>query len=115
MIGVVHDKTRPALKLLEAEGLQYRGYVDIFDGGPTVECELENIRSVKESRLLTIRIGDMPVSESKFIISNTKLAEYRATSAYLSVTEESDEVVISPELADGLMVNEGEPIRILSM
>ena len=87
----------------------------IFDGGPTVECELENIRSVKESRLLTIRIGDMPASESKFIISNTKLAEYRATSAYLSVSDGSDEVVISPELADGLMVNEGEQIRILAM
>ncbi|MBM7071533.1 arginine N-succinyltransferase [Shewanella sp. 202IG2-18] len=115
VIGVVHDKTRPALKLLEAEGLQYRGYVDIFDGGPTVECELENIRSVKESRLLTIRVGHTPASESKFIISNTKLADYRATSAYLSVSEESDDVVISPQLADGLMVNEGEQIRILAM
>ncbi len=114
VIGKVHDKTRPALKLLEAEGLQYRGYVDIFDGGPTVECEIENIRAVRESRLMTVRVGDMPEADSKFIISNTKLAEYRAISADLSVSDESEEVVISTELADRLMVNEGGQVRILA-
>ena len=115
VIGKVHDKTRPALKLLEAEGLQYRGYVDIFDGGPTVECEVENVRAVKESRLMTVRVGHTPDTGSKFIISNTKLAEYRATAAYLLVSDDSEEVVISAELADGLMVNEGEQIRILAL
>lgn len=37
VIGEVHTNTRPALSLLQAEGFRCRGYVDIFDGGPTVE------------------------------------------------------------------------------
>ncbi|MEE4245186.1 MAG: arginine N-succinyltransferase, partial [Kangiellaceae bacterium] len=35
VIGKVHPDTEPALKLLEHEGFQYKGYVDIFDAGPT--------------------------------------------------------------------------------
>nr|WP_265331589.1 arginine N-succinyltransferase [Yersinia enterocolitica] len=37
MIGQVHPHTAPARAVLETEGLQYQGYVDIFDGGPTLE------------------------------------------------------------------------------
>ena len=36
VIGQVHEKTKPALKLLEKEGFEHRGYVDLFDAGPTV-------------------------------------------------------------------------------
>ena len=40
-IGQVHDLTKPALALVEREGFRYRGYIDIFDGGPTVENTIE--------------------------------------------------------------------------
>ncbi|WP_394205881.1 arginine N-succinyltransferase [Shewanella waksmanii] len=115
VIGEVHANTRPALNLLQAEGFRCRGYVDIFDGGPTVECQLQDIRSVRESRLLTVTIGDTDEQGSKFIISNTQLANYRATSARLNVSEDNDNVTISPELAHGLMVQDGEQIRVLAM
>ncbi|MBE7214019.1 arginine N-succinyltransferase [Shewanella benthica] len=115
VIGEVHANTRPALNLLQAEGFRCRGYVDIFDGGPTVECNLSDIRSVRESRLLTITIGDAPESDFSFIISNTQLANYRATSAKLLLTEDSDVVTVSPELAAGLLLSEGEQIRVLAM
>ncbi|MCG9697519.1 arginine N-succinyltransferase [Shewanella sp. Isolate11] len=115
VIGEVHTNTRPALNLLQAEGFRCRGYVDIFDGGPTVECNLSDIRGVRESRLLTIKIGDMPASKTSFIISNTLLAEYRATSANLLVSDDDDEVIISSELALALKVEQGEQIRVLAM
>jgi len=115
VIGEVHRNTRPALNLLQAEGFRCRGYVDIFDGGPTVECNINDIRSVKESRLLTVNIGEMPASTTGYIISNTLLADYRSTSADLLVSDETDEVTISAELAAGLMVAQGEQIRILAL
>lgn len=115
VIGEVHTNTRPALNLLQAEGFRCRGYVDIFDGGPTVECNINDIRSVRESRLLTVKVGDMPASDSSFILSNTLLADYRATSAKLVVSDETDEVILSPELAAALMVATGDPIRVLAM
>jgi arginine N-succinyltransferase len=115
VIGEVHTNTRPALNLLQAEGFRCRGYVDIFDGGPTVECNINDIRSVRESRLLTVTIGVQPASDTSYVISNTQLANYRATSSTLLVSQESDEVVISPELAAGLLVKQGEQIRILAL
>ena len=55
VIGQVHDNTRPALSVLKKEGFEWRDFVDIFDGGPTVHCELENIRSVRESKSGTVK------------------------------------------------------------
>ncbi|MBR9727699.1 arginine N-succinyltransferase [Shewanella intestini] len=115
VIGEVHKNTKPALRLLEAEGFKFRNYVDIFDGGPTVECALTDIRAVQNSRLLTVKIGRMPHADEHFIFSNTLLAEYRATSAKLLVSHEHDEVVLSPEIANGLLVNDGDQIRVLAM
>ncbi|ASK70562.1 arginine N-succinyltransferase [Shewanella bicestrii] len=115
VIGEVHTNTRPALSLLQAEGFRCRGYVDIFDGGPTVECRLTDIRAVRESRLLTVDIGEMPESDKQFIVSNTQLANYRATSACLAVDDKTEQVVISPELAEGLLLAKGDQIRILAM
>ena len=115
VIGEVHTNTRPALSLLQAEGFRCRGYVDIFDGGPTVECRLTDIRAVRESRLLTVDIGEMPESDKQFIVSNTQLANYRATSACLAVDDKAGQVVISPELAEGLLLAKGDQIRILAM
>lgn len=115
VIGEVHTNTRPALSLLQAEGFRWRNYVDIFDGGPTVECNLADIRSVRESRLLTVRIGDMPQSKDSFILSNTHLADYRAGSAKLVLTDDSEEVILSSELAAALLVADGQSVRVLAI
>ena len=48
VISHVHEKTKPALRLLEKEGFQHIGYVDIFDAGPTVESQLKDVSSVKK-------------------------------------------------------------------
>lgn len=56
VVGQVHPQTKPAFHVLENEGLQYQGYVDIFDGGPTLEAEVKNLRAVKESRICRVRI-----------------------------------------------------------
>ena len=55
VIGQVHDHTRPALAVLKKEGFEFRDFVDIFDGGPTVHCGLKEIRSVHESRSGTVK------------------------------------------------------------
>ena len=58
VVGQVHPQTKPAFHVLENEGLQYQGYVDIFDGGPTLEAEVKNLRAVKESRICRVNIVD---------------------------------------------------------
>ena len=55
VIGQVHDNTRPALSVLKKEGFEFQDIVDIFDGGPTVHCDLKEIRSIRESQSGTIK------------------------------------------------------------
>ncbi|GGI79027.1 arginine N-succinyltransferase [Shewanella gelidii] len=115
VIGEVHSSTVPALKLLNSEGFRNRGYVDIFDGGPTVECRLNDIRSVRESQSLVVEVGEQESTGASYIIANSEVAQYRATEAQLDVTDESESVVISAELAKALKVKSGDTVRILAM
>jgi arginine N-succinyltransferase len=113
VIDKVHPKTVPALRLLEAEGFARRGYVDIFDGGPTVESHVNNIRTVSQSKRCQVIIGEVQ-STDNYIICNSKVQDFRATQAPLSLRETAEQVVISEEVADALMVREGDWVRLIS-
>ncbi len=58
MIGRVHPNTEPALGMLKAEGFGFKDYVDIFDGGPLIECATDEIRAVRDSQVLVLSIGN---------------------------------------------------------
>jgi arginine N-succinyltransferase len=45
-IGLPHPSGRAAMRMLEAEGFAYEGYVDIFDGGPTMTARTDKVASV---------------------------------------------------------------------
>ena len=111
VIGQVHEKTRPALALLQSEGFSSRGYVDIFDAGPTVEARVEHIRSVRNSRRLKVQLGDVNQGQP-YLISNTKLADFRATWLTLQVDEDSDSVTIPVAVASALQINAGDWVRV---
>jgi arginine N-succinyltransferase len=113
VINKVHCKTVPALRLLEAEGFYRRGYVDIFDGGPTVEAQAHSIRSVDQSKKCQVIIGEVS-SRNKYIIINTKVADFKAVQAPLLLRETANQAVISQAVADSLNVIEGDWIRLIS-
>jgi arginine N-succinyltransferase len=48
-LGQPHDAGVAAQRLLEAEGFGFHGYVDIFDGGPTMDVRAGDIRTVREA------------------------------------------------------------------
>lgn len=116
VIGKVHDNTRPALKLLESEGFRFRGFVDIFDAGPTVEAEVQNLRSVRNSVLKEVVLVDTPVgaeSATPHIICNTQIESFRA--AQVRHVEGSEKVQLSAEQADKLNLSEGDTVRIVAL
>lgn len=112
VINQVHEKTVPALKLLEAEGFCRRGYVDIFDAGPTVECQLQNIKTINDSRRHQVIIGDVD-SENNYIICNTKIESFVAVQAAITFQENTDNVIISASTAQALQVTEGDWVRLV--
>lgn len=112
VIGKVHDKTRPALQLLEQEGFANRGYVDIFDGGPTMEANLPNIRTVMASRRLPIEINDAAIKDATLCYTiNTKVQGFRAKTARIRVDQEKNVACISSKSAQLLGLQNGDPIR----
>lgn len=48
VIGKVHDDGRAARSLLLEEGFREEGYVDIFDAGPTLIAEIDQLRAVRD-------------------------------------------------------------------
>lgn len=118
VINKVHEKTVPALRLLEAEGFARRGYVDIFDAGPTLEVERSSIKTVRESSKYQVIIGDVDSANSsspnKYIICNTQVATFRATQAPVLLRETADQVVISRAVAEALQVSTDDWVRLVA-
>lgn len=113
VIGQVHEKTRPALRLLEKEGFTNRGYAAIFDAGPTVECDVVNIKSIYRAFHCTVEIGEH-TSSDEYLISNSEFRNFRAVAGMVAVDAERNRARISPEMADALQVAEGDRIRLIA-
>ncbi|MGH8518755.1 MAG: arginine N-succinyltransferase [Panacagrimonas sp.] len=110
VMGQVHEHTRPALRLLESEGFRHQGYIDIFDGGPTVEAPLTAVRSVRDSRLLETRIGNPPPGASAQLLANDRLRDFRCVLARAAPAR--DHVALDQATAAALNIAPGDPVRI---
>ncbi|MEW9797357.1 arginine N-succinyltransferase [Alteromonas sp. CYL-A6] len=112
VIGQVHEKTRPALQLLQEEGFSCRGYVDIFDAGPTVEANLSHIRTAQASMKLPVLIDDQTAANGQtHYIINTSVENFRAVATEMVVSEEQQVAVISRQAAAALNISEGDLVR----
>lgn len=64
VMGQPHPSGRGALKMLEAEGFYFDRYLDIFDGGPTVVSDTDDIKTVCDATEDVIaEIGDGGTSD----------------------------------------------------
>jgi arginine N-succinyltransferase len=113
VIGKVHQNTVPALKLLENEGFVCRDYVDIFDAGATVECDLRNVHSVRESFRALVQVQEHSSSQD-YLMINTSFENFRATAAKAAYDQASGSVILSQQVADALNVTNGDYVRLLA-
>tara|TARA_B100000780_G_scaffold274026_1_gene238446 strand:- start:163 stop:651 length:489 start_codon:yes stop_codon:yes gene_type:complete len=114
VISYVHEKTPPALRLLEKEGFQHIGYVDIFDAGPTVEARLKDVSSFKNSSVLKVKIAQPETDAELFLISNTELHNFRSSIVAVSFDDHS-QAIISPETAQGLQLQDEHECRLIAV
>ena len=79
VIGQPHPSGVPAKKLLEAEGFSFEGYVDIFDGGPTMCCRVDQVRTVRESRAAAVgELVDGAGGLLPALLAKGQLTDFRA-------------------------------------
>lgn len=115
-IGIVHPNTQPAYNLLLEEGLRYKGYVDIFDGGATLQADIENLRAIKESQSVVVQIEqpeNIAVGDEPYIVANDDYENYRAILVYSKPYRE--ELQLTKEQAEQLNAEHGCLVRVLSV
>jgi arginine N-succinyltransferase len=119
VIGRTHRDTAPARKMLEAEGLRYQNHVDIFDAGPVLECHINDLRTVRESVLVPVVVGDADLDVSqgndgaRSLVSNTSMAGFRVGVAPGAVMDGA--MRLSADDAAALEVRDGDLVRVLAL
>ncbi len=113
VIGKVHPNTEPAKRILEQEGFKFSGLVGIFEPGPVLIADLDNIRSIKESVVGEItEISDKPFKSEIFIIARMS-SNFRAVLGGV-VKLKSGGYKISGVAAAALKLRLGDNIRFVS-
>ncbi|WP_260954825.1 arginine N-succinyltransferase [Pseudomonas citri] len=113
-IGQVHPGVQETFDILVREGFEPHNYVDIFDGGPTLHARTACIRSVRHSRLATVRPSRQIDARGRYLVSNDGLHNFRAVVAELDVPAEGP-VGLTPDLLIALEVGDGDRIRMVAL
>lgn len=108
VIGKPHPHGEGAYSLLLWEGFHYDRYVDIFDGGPLVSTWTENIRTLRESREVTVRAATTTGGVDG-ILSTDRFPDFRTCHA--QVVDDGDILGISYETMQALDLAEGDRAR----
>ena len=120
VLGQVHQNTVPARRLLEQEGFRYENYVDIFDGGPSLEARVQDIRAVRDSRLCLANIGQPKglcntPNEALFLpCVECQSKDFRCILIQRSIPPGSA-MTLTQEEADSLCIINKEPVRIVEL
>jgi len=112
-IGKIHQETRPAINMLMQEGFQISDEMHVFDGGPILEIETKEVRSIKESILgKVIEISNRPIESQTYIVSNNRL-DFRACFSTLQIQKNG--ISIPAQTADALNVHLDDTIRFVTL
>lgn len=119
VIGETHELTKPARRLLEQEGFRYEGHVDIFDAGPALECNLDDIDAVKKSvvrrvvKLLVPEEASASVDSAPMLVCCTGIDQFAV--GLVRVKNESDGIALDAESAAALGVSIGDEVRVVPL
>jgi arginine N-succinyltransferase len=108
VIGVPFAASKAAMQLLISEGFHYEGYVDLFDAGPTMQAEREEILTVKASRRAEVKALREVGGEPR-MVCNSRLNDFMITPG--AVEAEGAGVAIAPDVARALGVKVGDNVR----
>lgn len=109
VIGVPFDASLPAKRMLEDEGFTHEGYVDVFDAGPTLQAEREQIRTVRESRKVKVAAVEKTLDAPLHFVANGVLSHFCIARAPLVANEKG--ATIDQKTANCLGVTVGDEVR----
>ena len=107
VIGLPHPSGRAAMRMLEAEGFSMNGYIDIFDGGPTMTAAIDQLKTVREAVEEPLVATDAK-KEQMSLVATGRLSAFRA--AYGLIEIRGGGAALDAEAAALLGVAPGDPI-----
>ena len=107
VIGLPHPSGRAAMRMLQDEGYSYQGYVDIFDGGPTMLADTDKVRSIAGAHHGEVVNATLEKGE-KALIAAGQFADFRC--CYGAREVRGDTVAIDAEAAELLRVGKGDSV-----
>lgn len=107
-LGRPHDGALPAFNMLMKEGFAYRGYIDVFDAGPVVDAYIDDIKTVKDSKVYKVIIGD-PGDAPVMLMGAGWLEKFRAVRD--GAKTDGETLIVSAQAAKALGVKDGDDVR----
>jgi arginine N-succinyltransferase len=111
-IGLPHPSGRAAMRMLEGEGFSYEGFIDIFDGGPTMTARTDKVESIANAKAVPVVEICAQTGGSKALVATGHLTGFRCSFATISPAGPSDAggITLDPEAAAALGVAVGETV-----
>lgn len=116
VIGRAHPVSQLPFSILLDEGFETGTYIDIFDGGPTVEARARGVRSIAGSRRLRVAAAENVenVEDAPYhLIANTATTGFRATIA--RAVEVDGELALTAETMRHLCIAAGGHARAIPL
>ncbi|MCL6250731.1 arginine N-succinyltransferase [Altererythrobacter sp. KTW20L] len=107
VIGLPHPNGRAAMRMLENEGFAFEGYVDIFDGGPTMLARTDRVHSIRDAVHLPVTGTDLAKGE-KALLATGRLGNFRC--CYGAREMRDGGIAIDSRAADVLQVGDGDVV-----
>lgn len=112
ILGKPHDSAMPAFNMLLKEGFAFRGYIDVFDGGPLVDAHIDDIKTVYESKVFKVADIVDPGKAPDMLIAAGRLATFCVVRA--AARADKDSIVLNEEAAKTLGVKKGDDVRAVA-
>jgi arginine N-succinyltransferase len=89
--------------MLENEGFSAAGYVDIFDGGPTMSVPTDQIRTIRESRQLVLGETREDTGGTRMMVASGQMTGFSCCYGRVA------------EAADGTIALDSESAKLLGI
>ena len=106
-IGLPHPSGRAAMRMLEEEGFAHEGYIDIFDGGPTMTARTDKVASIAGARPAKVRATNLERG-TRTLVATGSLENFRC--CFGIVAEVSGGIAIDSMAAELLGVAVGDTV-----
>jgi arginine N-succinyltransferase len=106
-IGLPHPGGRAAMRMLEEAGFSHQGYIDIFDGGPTMTAKTDQVTGIAEASGRSVTDTALSGGEGA-LLATGHLQTFRCCRGQRKLTDGG--VAIDAEAARLLKVVPGDPV-----